>query len=239
MAGFDSQVKTAQSVLGEAVGQALSIALEMDEAMFPSVSREVSAQANGVPYRLKYKPETDINGNYGVNVEYGLMAGLDPNRALVFALQARGDKLLSRGFVRRNLPVSLNASEEERAIDIEEMRDSLKASVSAISAAIPQMVSQGQDPLEVVEKLAIVINERKKGTPLEEAVAEAFKKEEPEPGQEPGEAPDLAALMGGQAPQGAPELPNQGPPPMQQLLAGLTGSGNPVLAGRLVRQVPA
>jgi hypothetical protein len=74
---------------------------------------------------------------------------------------------------------------------------------------------------------------------LEEAVAEAFKKEEPEPGQEPGEAPDLAALMGGQAPQGAPELPNQGPPPMQQLLAGLTGSGNPVLAGRLVRQVPA
>lgn len=239
MAGFDSQVKTAQSVLGEAVGQALSLALEMDEAMFPSVTREVSAQANGVPYRLKYKPETDINGNYGVNVEYGLMAGLDPNRALVFALQARGDKLLSRGFVRRNLPVSLNASEEERAIDIEEMRDSLKASVSAISAAIPQMVAQGQDPLEVVEKLAVVINERKKGTPLEEAVAEAFKKEEPEPGQEPGGVPDLAALMGGGAPQGAPELPNQGPPPMQQLLAGLTGSGNPVLAGRLVRQVPA
>jgi predicted kinase len=31
----------------------------------------------------------------------------------------------------------------------------------------------------------------------------------------------------------------QGPPPMQQLLAGLTGSGNPVLAGRVVRQVPA
>lgn len=239
MAGFDSQVKTAQSVLGEAVGQALSLALEMDEAMFPSVTREVSAQANGVPYRLKYKPETDINGNYGVNVEYGLMAGLDPNRALVFALQARGDKLLSRGFVRRNLPVSLNASEEERAIDIEEMRDSLKASVSAISAAIPQMVAQGQDPLEVVEKLAVVINERKKGTPLEEAVAEAFKKEEPEPGQEPSEASELAALMGGGAPQGAPELPNQGPPPMQQLLAGLTGSGNPVLAGRVVRQVPA
>lgn len=239
MAGFDSQVKTAQSVLGEAVGQAISLALEMDEATFPEVTREVSAQANGVPYRLRYKPATDINGNLGINVEYGLMAGLDPNRALVFALQARGDKLLSRGFVRRNLPVSLNASEEERAIDIEEMRDSLKASVAAMSAAIPQMVSQGQDPMEVIEKLAVVINERKKGTPLEEAVAEAFKKEEPEPGEQPDEASELAALMAGGAPQGAPQLPNQGRPPMQELLAGLTGSGNPVLAGRVVRQIPA
>lgn len=239
MAGFDSQVKTAQSVLGEAVGQAISLAFEMDEAVFPNMSKEVSAQANGVPYRLKYKPETDINGNYGVNVEYGLMAGLDPNRALVFALQARGDKLLSRGFVRRNLPVSLNASEEERAIDIEEMRDSLKASVSAISAAIPQMVAQGQDPMEIIEKLAVVINERKKGTPLEEAVSEAFKKEEPEPGEQPDGASELAALMGGGAPQGAPQMPEQGPPPMQQLLAGLTGSGNPNLAARVVRQVPA
>jgi hypothetical protein len=236
MAGFDSQIKVIQSILGEAIGEAMSIAFATDEAYFADVSREVSATANGVPYKLKYKPSTDINGNYGVTVEYGLMAGLDPNRALVWGLQARGDKLISRGMLRRNLPISLNAGEEERAIDIEEMRDSLKASISQLAAAIPMMVSQGQDPMSIVEKMATVIDERKKGTPLEDAVAKAFK---PEPAPQTPEAPEMEQPeepmgMGGEMPQ----MP-QGRPPMQELLAGLTGSGNPVLAGRVTRQIPA
>lgn len=238
MAGFDSQIKVVQSILGEAIGEAISIAFATDEAYFTDLTREVSATANGVPYKLKYKPSSDINGNYGVTVEYGLMAGLDPNRALVWGLQARGDKLISRGMLRRNLPISLNAGEEERAIDIEEMRDSLKASISQLAIAIPQMVSQGQDPMNIVEKMATVIDERKKGTPLEDAVAKAFK---PEPApqqaapeaQAPG-APTPEQGMGGPVPQ----MP-QGRPAMQELLAGLTGSGNPVLAGRVTRQIPA
>jgi hypothetical protein len=166
------------------------------------------------------------------------MAGLDPNRALVWGLQARGDKLISRGMLRRNLPISLNAGEEERAIDIEEMRDSLKASVSQMAAAIPQMVMQGQDPMKIVEKMASVITDRKKGIPLEDAVANAFKPE-PAPQAPAGQAmPEQPAMpepgMGGPAPQ----LP-QGRPPMQELLAGLTGGGNPNLAARVTRQIPA
>lgn len=236
MAGFDSQIKIIQSVLGEAIGQALSIAFATDQAYFNDITREVSATANGVPYKLKYKPAVDINGNYGVTVEYGLMAGLDPNRALVWGLQARGDKLISRGMLRRNLPISLNAGEEERAIDIEEMRDSLKASISQLAQAIPMMVSQGQDPMSLVEKMATVIDERKKGTALEDAVAKAFK---PEPAPQQPEAPAMGQPeepmgMGGGMPQ-APE----GRPAMQELLAGLTGSGNPVLAGRVTRSIPA
>lgn len=240
MAGFDGQIKVAQSILGEAIGRAISIAFAVDEAFFPDITREVSATANGVPYKLKYKPSSDIAGNYGVTVEYGLMAGLDPNRALVWGLQARGDKLISRGMLRRNLPISLNAGEEERAIDIEEMRDALKASVSQLAAAIPQMVMQGQDPMKVVEKMASVINSRKTGTPLEDAVAKAFKPEpvKPAPAPEAGmppmpEEPGMAQA-GGQAPQ----LP-QGRPPMQELLAGLTGGGNPNLAARVTRSIPA
>lgn len=238
MAGFDSQIKVIQSVLGEAIGQAISIALATDETYFPEITREVSATANGVPYKLKYKPSADINGNYGVTVEYGLMAGLDPNRALVWGLQARGDKLISRGMLRRNLPISLNAGEEERAIDIEEMRDSLKQSVASMAAAIPQMVMQGQDPMKIVEKMAAVIDERKKGTSLEDAVAKAFKPE-PAPKQpqmqgapEMGQAPEQG--MGGEQ----PNFPQQRPA-MQELLAGLTGGGNPNLAARVTRQIPA
>jgi hypothetical protein len=239
MAGYDSQVKIYQSILGEAIGQAISFAFATDEAYFPDITREVSATANGVPYKLKYKPASDINGNFGVTVEYGLMAGLDPNRALVWGLQARGDKLISRGMLRRNLPISLNAGEEERAIDIEEMRDSLKASVSQMAAAIPQMVMQGQDPMKIVEKMASVITDRKKGISLEDAVANAFK---PEPAPQPPAGqqamPEQPAVPepgmgGGQAPQ----LP-QGRPAMQELLAGLTGGGNANLAARVTRQIP-
>lgn len=243
-AAFDSQVKVAQSILGETLGEAVSLALATDEAYFSDVQREVSSTANGVQYKLKYRPSTDIAGNYGVTVSFGLMAGLDPNRALIFALQARGDKLISRGFTRRNLPISLNASEEERAIDMEEMRDSLKAGVASMAAAIPQMAASGQNPTEIIRQMAMVIEERKKGTPLEDAVAKAFKPEEPEQPEA-----DPMSMMGGD-PMGAPMEPGAdggpvqneampSPPPMQRLLAGLTGTGRPVLSGAISRQVPA
>jgi len=246
---FDSQVKTAQGILGEAIAEALSIAYETDDKYFAKIKHAVSGGNGGVPFKFEYQPSKDIDGHYGVSVEYGLMAGLDPNRALVFALQARGDKLLSRSFVRRNLPIALNASEEESAIDMEEMRDSLKAGVASLAAAIPQMATQGQDPTSIIEKMARVISERKKGTPLEDAVAKAF-----EPPKQPKQ-PDPAASIDPNVPDAPPppasasgtlktepvqnEALPQGPPAMQQLLAGLTGSGEANLSGRVVRQVPA
>lgn len=247
MQGFDGQIKVAQVVLGDALAEAHSIAMEVDEMYFGAREKEVSGTVNGMPFRLKYKPARDIKGNYGVTSEYGLMAGLDPNRALVWALQARGDKLLSRSMVRRNLPISINAAEEERMIDMEEMRDSLKAGFSSIASAIPQMVMQGQDPSQIIAKMASAIDERKKGKVIEDAIGKAF--EAPKPKAPP--APDMGGPDLGGAP-GAPEPPTgaeqgrventalpQGPPAMQQLLAGLTGKGTPVLAGRVVRQVPA
>ena len=235
-------MKTRQGILGEALGEAVSLAFRVDDAYFANVQRDVAATANGTKFQLKYRPSTDINGNYGVNVEYGLMAGLDPNRALVFALQARGDKLISRGFTRRNLPITLNAAEEERAVDMEEMRDSLKAGVASLAAAIPQMASQGQDPTKIVRSLSTVITERRKGTPIEDAVAKAFEPEKPKPqpaepagiGMEPGpgEPPQVE-----QGPVDNEAMP--APPPMQRLLAGLTGTGRPVMSQMVSRSVPA
>ena len=85
--------------------------------------------------------------------------------------------------------------------------------------------------------MASVINDRKKGVALEDAVSNAFK---PEPAQQPAQPgmPEVPAspepVPGGQA----PELP-QGRPAMQELLAGLTGGGNPNLSARVTRQIPA
>ncbi len=250
MQGFDGQIKVAQAVLGQAIAGAVSLAMEVEESYFPNVEKKVSGTVNGMPYRLTYKAR-EIKGNYGVTSEYGLMAGLDPNRALVWALQARGDRLLSRSFVRRHLPVELNAAEEERIIDMEEMRDSIKAGFSSMAAAIPQLAMQGQDPSRIVEQMAAAIVERKKGALIEDAIAKAFKTEE----KAPKEPPSVEGPMGSRVPPDPEdaELDQEGdaqgrvqntalprtPPPMQQLLAGLTGTGRPVLAGRVVRQVPA
>jgi len=167
------------------------------------------------------------------------MAGLDPNRALVWGLQARGDKLISRGMLRRNLPISINAGEEERAIDIEEMRDSLKSSVSSLAQAIPQMVSQGQDPMKIVNAMASVINDRKKGTSLEDAVANAFKPEKPKPAAPGVPETEIPGMPGEPGAGQMPQMQNQGRPPMQELLAGLTGGGRPNLSARVTRQIPA
>lgn len=240
-AAFDQQVKVAQSILGEALGDAISLAMRCDDAYFPTRTNTVSGKVNGVPFNLKYTPSRDIAGDYGINVDYGLLAGLDPNRALVFALQARGDKLISRSFTRRHLPIQINPSEEERAVDMEDMRDSLKQSVQALATAIPQLTTQGQDPTKIIKSLATIIDERKKGTAIEDAVQKAFKVEETTEQQQqmPEQADQIPGMPENTAMPGADMPEQRAPMSMQNLLAGLSGSGSPVLKGNIQRQIPA
>lgn len=238
MGGFDSRIKVAQVMLGTALTDALSMCLEMDEKIWPDEHKSVATITNGTPAELKYTPSRDIKGNHRVNFEYGVMAGLDPNRALVWSLQGLGAGLFSKAFVRRQLPVSMDVTEEEKIMDVEALRDSMLQSMAGYSQSIPALASQGQDPQSAIRQIAAVIDARKKGTPIEVAVAEAF---------EPEETPEMeAATEGAEAPQ--PMMPGQaeapmpgGPPPqaqqsMQQLLSGLRGNGEPTMAARTMMQ---
>lgn len=248
MGGFDTQIKTAQAILGESIADIMSIALEMDEVVWGDTTKKVTGLNGGTPFEITYTPSRDINKHYVVDVEYGVMSGLDPNRALVWGLQARGDKLISRSFLRRNLPVAMNVAEEERIIDIEEMRDALKMSVQSYAQALPAIAQQGGDPSSILTAISSIIQQRRSGTAIEDAISAAFEQGESEnetssgaaPGSEQPESPFGAP--GEMAPAGSMPPPPQGmggPPAMQQLLAGLSGSGRPVLAGRVVRKVPA
>jgi hypothetical protein len=238
MGGFDSRIKVAQVMLGTALTDALSMCLEMDEALWPNVAKDVATITNGTPAQLKYTPSKDIKGNSRVNFEYGVMAGLDPNRALVWSLQGLGAGLFSKAFVRRQLPVSMDVTEEEKIMDVEALRDSMLASVAGYSQSIPAMASQGQDPQNAIRQIASVIDARKKGIPIEKAVAEAFEPEEEPPAMG---SPDMGAMppqpemgdMGMPSPMGAPAQEPQG---MQQLLAGLRSNGEPTMAARTMRQ---
>ena len=110
MGGFDTQIKTAHAMFARVFTELLALCLKVDEKIFGTTEKELKGIYNGTPYNIKYKPSRDISGDYTVDVQYGLMAGLDPNRALVFGLQARGDKLISRDFLRRQMPFSFNAT---------------------------------------------------------------------------------------------------------------------------------
>ena len=221
-AGFDSQIKAAQSTFARLFTDLLSMAFEVDEKVFGNSEKTIKGSDDGTPYILKYRPNRDIKGVYTVDVQYGLMSGLDPNRALIFGLQARSDKLISRDFLRRNLPFNVNVTQEEQRIDIEEMRDALRQAVASSAIAIPQMAAQGQDPSALIRAIAQVVTGRQKGEALESVVTKAF---EPEPQPEvpaAGVAPGLgqtAPTQGG--PVAAPAAGPGGQPDLGSLLAAI------------------
>lgn len=221
-AGFDTQIKSAQATFARLFADMISLAFEVDEKLFGATEKTIKGSDDGTPYVLKYKPSKDIKGDYTVDVQYGLMSGLDPNRALIFGLQARSDKLISRDFLRRNLPFNVNVTQEEQRIDIEEMRDALRQAVASSAIAIPQMAAQGADPSNLIRAIAQVVTGRQKGEALESVVTKAFQPE-PQPevpaaGVAPGSAP-AAPTQGG--PVAAPAAGPGGTPDLGSLLAAI------------------
>lgn len=228
LGAFDSQIKAGQTILAEVFEDVIKLCFEMDETLFNS-EKSIKGIAQGTPYELKYNPSKDIKGDNSVEVRYGLMAGLDPSRALIFSLQALGAELVSKDFIRRELPWSVNVTLEEQRIEIEKMRDNLTGAITATAQAIPQMVAQGGDPSALIQKIADVIDRRRKGDSIEDAALAVFKPAEqvqpqgqPEmtsPGtQAPAEqAPPSPASPG----QASGEVPQQQGQPQPQDLAGI------------------
>lgn len=224
LGGFDTQVKAAQTMFADLFEEVIALCFEMDEKLF-SGPKQADGVFQGSPYKIEYDPAKDINGNYSVQVRYGLMAGLDPSRALIFSLQALQANLVSEDFVRRELPWSMNVSREQEQIDVEAMRKALTASVQGLSQAVPQFVANGQDPTKIIQGIAAVIEQRRAGKSIEVAVAEAFKPEPaPEQASPAGPSPVEAAAP---SPSAAPEQAAAGaqaaPPDLASILARLGG----------------
>ena len=248
MGGFDTQVKTAQAVFAETFRHVMRICFLMDEKLFGDVEKEVRGVNAGAPYEITYTPSKDIQGDYWCDVSYGMMAGLDPNRALVFGLQARGDKLISRDFLRRQMPWEMNVTMEEERVEVEELRDALMQSVAAYAQAIPSMAAQGQDPSKAITAIAAAIKGRMAGDNIEDVLAAAFapapvSPEEATAGEAqgaPGQVPPGVPTPQG-APQGGMPMPAapQGGSALQNLLAGLSSSGQPALSASVSRRSPA
>lgn len=241
MGGFDSMIRSAQDVFVDTFKDVIRLCFKMDEKLWGDSERSIRGLSNGVPYDIKWNPKKDISSDYSCDVSYGFAAGMDPNRALVFLLQLRGDKAISRDLLRRQMPFGINVTQEEQRIEVEDLREGLLASIMGYAQAVPQLAIQGQDPTQALKRISDIIKGRQKGKPLEEVVSAAFAPEEMPPGSggagmigAPGEG---AGAMGG-LPSGQPPGGEQLPPDLMSLLSGLSSSGQPQMSATTKRTMP-
>ena len=221
MGGFDTQIKSAQAIFASALKQVISLCFEIDE-MFFNEQKTIRGVDAGSPFSVDYLPSKDIKNDYSADVRYGMLAGLNPAQGLIFMLQALGGKLISKDLAMRELPFGVNVTQEQEKIEIEEMRNGLIGGLQAYSQAIPQMAASGQDPTQIIQRIADVIKARQKGKAIEDIIEEVFAPQVPPAGAEPPVEPSSPAP--GEPPVGGP--PQGGAPPdMQTLLSSLSSSG--------------
>lgn len=251
---INTQLRASQDMLRFALEGVIRLCFSMDEKFWPNERKTIDGLASGVPFSETYTPAKDIDGDYTCSVTYGFTAGMDPNRALVFMLQLRGDKLIDRDTVQRNMPFEVDVTQLQQSIDIEEMNDGLKQGLLSMLTSVGMMIQQGQDPTAVLRATAQIIEGRERGNPLHEVILKAFQPPEPPPGQQ---APPMEPeATGGMPSEGAggfasstgfpagfsPENANLGPggrPDLQMLLAGLSPSGKPNVSSTISRRLPA
>ena len=231
MGAFDTQVKSAQAIFAAALRDVISLCFEVDEKIYPE-EKTIRGVDSGSPYEVTYKPSKDIKEDYSADVRYGMLAGLNPAQGLIFMLQALGGKLISRDMAMRELPFTVNVTQELEKIEIEDMRAALLGSLTAYTQAIPQMATQGQDASEVVRKIAAVIKARQKGQALEDAIEATFAPQQqvppagaPQMVEQTSPAPEGVPAGGAIAPEGQPFAPAP-EEDIQTILATLTGAGN-------------
>ena len=243
MGAFDSQIKSAQAIFTTALRDVISLCFEVDEKIF-NVEKTVRGTDAGSPYAITYTPSKDIKGDYSADVRYGMLAGLNPAQGLIFMLQALGGKLISKDMAMREMPFNVNVTLEQEKIETEDLRSSLMGALQAYTQAIPQMAAQGQDPSEIIQRIAQVIKERQRGKVLEDIIEEVFTPKNPPagaqqsveqpvpsaPGAPVGGAPSGSPM--GEVGSGSPEGPPfRGPgvetqrPELQSILASLNASG--------------
>lgn len=248
MGGFNTVVTTGQQVISEALRIALQYAFDMDEKLWPNEKKTIRGVIQGAPFEETYIPSKDIKGNHTSDVTYGFAAGQDPARAIVALLQLRGDQLVSRDFVQRQLPMEIDVVQMQTQIDNEQFEDALKAGTQQMMQSIGQLALQGQDPSDLLMKLAKVIQLREGGKPVHEAVLAAFTQKAQNALQGGLEAPPgTPGQPGPGGPPTAPSGPPGGPagvsappgqqPDMMQLLANLKSGGQADMTDRMKRTV--
>lgn len=246
---WSGQLAAAQEMVKYALARAVELCFAWDERLWPNLRKKIRGHDNGVPFETTYIPSKDIRGDYTVDVTYGFGLGMDPNRALVFLLQVLGAGLVSKDTAARHLPTQINASEELKKVELEQLRGSLVQGMAALPQSMPQLIANGQDPSQIIRAMADVIGRVEKGESIETVVSKVFAPPEPPPAPPGADVPGGEPGAGGASgfgPEGlpanlSPNVATQGPggrPSLQMLFAGLSGAGKPNIQAGVSRMLP-
>lgn len=148
--GYDTQIRLGQDVLGLALRIVTEMAFKLELKLWPHKAKTITGTVSGESFEMSYTPAKDIGDNTSCDVTYGFASGLSPNAAIVTMLQLRGDDLISRDTVRRQLPFDIDVDREKREILEQQMRDYVMQGVAAALQASGQMFAQGQAPEAVM-----------------------------------------------------------------------------------------
>lgn len=229
---FDQRINTLQMLVAFELRRAVSFAFELDEKVFGKTKKVIAGVINGKKFETDYVPEKDIAGDYSVDVTYGFMAGMDPNRATVMMLQLLGAGLVDKTTVQESLPFQIDVDDVNERLDRQAVEDALRSGVQSMLANVGALAAQGQNPTDLLQKAASLVTAREKGKSLTEAVLEVFKVEE-QPQQDPF-APQAPAGPGGPPAAPSPQQPGG----IMQMLSQLRSSGEPSMATRVMQQQP-
>lgn len=258
MGSFDTQISVAQAVIGECLARSLEMCFQLDAKVWPTTKKRVTGSYQGEPYDFTYVAGQTFGDTFSCEVTYGFASGLAPNAAAVMLLQLRGDRLIDRDTVRRNLPFSIDPEQMQRNMDVEETADALKQGLFGLLQGLGPMAAQGMDPRPYLRTAAEIIKGRQDGQELQELFIRAFAPEvQADPNAPPpgGQSPDGSA---GSTPGGAQALPGQdatsglpagvvpgqagmpagGAPDLQTLIAGMR-HGNVQMDAAVSRRLPA
>lgn len=240
-AGFETQIDSAQTVLGEALRRATEYAFRLDEALWPDVTRTIDGTLSGETFHEDWKPSRDVAGHYSCDVSYGFAAGLAPAQKVVMLLQLRADGDIDRDTLRRQLPWDIDVEQMQRSMDVQAVRDAAIGSVQQILGMAGQLAVQGMDPAPLLGAATKFIKGRQDGKAVEDLLADLFPAPESPPA-EPGTGEAAAAEAGGQPaapPAEQPPGPGQpGGPGVQDLIAAMR-SGQPVMSASVRRRAVA
>lgn len=236
MGTFNTQVQTFQRLNVEEMEEVIAMCFELDEKLWGNTSKTVRIKDNGAPRTVTYTPSKDIAGDYVVDVAYGAIAGLDPNRGLIFVLQSMAGGLISKSTGRRSLGgvLDLNIPAEERQMQLEQVDDAIAAAIAQIPLTLPQLAMSGMDPREPTLQIVKMRELLAKGKPPHEAIKEAFAPKE----QEAPVDPMAAAMQQAQTPAGLPGQGGGGASDMLMMLAGMSPGGSPNMQASVSRMIP-
>lgn len=229
--GFDSQIALGQTVLGLALRESTKMAFKIDASLWPNVTKTIRGTLSGETFQVTYRPGKDINDDVECEVEYGFASGSTGQQGkIVTLLQLRGDGLIGRDTVRRQLPWDIDVDQQQRELDVQAMEDALKNGLTAALTASGQMLAQGmqQQVAQLIQIAQQVGEGRMQGKPLIDLFAEAFPVQPPPPPTPGPVGPD------GQPAPGGPPGPGGGVGPDGQPLPGVEDNGLPqgVAAGQ-------